>query len=258
MVIQNKKIIVFDLDGTLAESRCEIKSPMPELLKKLLKIYKAGILSGGSFDQIISNVINKLDNDSSFNNLILLPTCGSSFHSFNNNAWHQLYSVQLSEKDKLNIIEAITECLGKVSFSIDKVWGEQFQDKGTQITFSALGDKSPTEIKKNWDIDFKKRSELREAALLLLPNLEVKMGGTTSLDITNKGIDKAFGIKKIEEHLNINKDQILFVGDALIPGGNDYAVKEYGVDCISVNNPDDTIKVIRTILLAEEIKNGNV
>jgi len=248
MNIQSKEIIIFDLDGTLAESRAEITPHMAQLLSELLKSYKVSILSGASFEQLMTNVVSKLTNIDNLDKLILLPTCGASFYQLENNAWNKLYSIDLSAEDKYHIIKAIKYCLNKVSFSIDQIWGEQYQDKSTQVTFSALGNKSPKDIKMNWDADLKKRSELRELVAQLLPNFEVKIGGTTSLDITPKGIDKAFGIKKLEEYLKINKDQMLFVGDAIFPGGNDYAVKQYGVECILVTSPEDTMLVIGFLL----------
>ena len=248
MDITRKNIIVFDLDGTLAESRAPIGIPISQLLEALLTFIRVGVLSGGSLKQINDNVVNRLGGFANLGNLTLLPTCGSSFYTFENGKWNELYSIELSSARKKKIIDAVKLCLTKVSFSIDQIWGNQFQDKGTQITFSALGDVSPHDIKKNWDPDFKKRMELRQLVAAELPDLEVKIGGTTSLDITNRGIDKAFGIRKIEEFLGVKKENILFVGDAIFPDGNDYAVKEYGVDCVSVNSPEETTEFIRTFI----------
>ncbi|MCH8889020.1 HAD hydrolase family protein, partial [Patescibacteria group bacterium] len=75
-----------------------------------------------------------------------------------------------------------------------------------------------------------------------------RIGGTTSIDVTKKGIDKAYGIQKIEKSLNIRRDNMLFIGDAVFPGGNDYSVKEAGVKTIQVSGPEETKEIIRELL----------
>jgi HAD superfamily hydrolase (TIGR01484 family) len=80
-----------------------------------------------------------------------------------------------------------------------------------------------------------------------LPEFEVRIGGTTSIDVTKKGIDKAFGVLRIIERLHIDKEDVVFVGDALFEGGNDYAVKSLGIRCIETSGPQETLKIIDTL-----------
>jgi len=47
------------------------------------------------------------------------------------------------------------------------------------------------------------------------------MGGTTSIDITKPGIDKAYGIAKLRDQLAMPISEMLFAGDAYLPRGND-------------------------------------
>ena len=81
-----------------------------------------------------------------------------------------------------------------------------------------------------------------------MPEFEVNLGGTTSIDIGHKGIDKAYGVEKLGELLAIPVPEMVFVGDALYPGGNDSTVKRTGIDTREVTGPDDTKKVIKEIL----------
>jgi hypothetical protein len=81
-----------------------------------------------------------------------------------------------------------------------------------------------------------------------LPNLEVRAAGFTSIDITRKGIDKSYGMRQIQKHLRIPIGRMLFVGDAIFPGGNDYAAVKTGVDYVPVKGPEQTKKLIRQIL----------
>ena len=73
-----------------------------------------------------------------------------------------------------------------------------------------------------------------------LPDLEVRSGGSTSVDITLKGVDKAYGMKALSEQTGIALEDMLFVGDRLDPDGNDYPVKAIGVPCHAVTGWEDT------------------
>ena len=119
-------------------------------------------------------------------------------------------------------------------------YGQEIQDRNSEITYSALGENAPIEQKHAWDPDFKKRIGLQSLLKEKLPEFEVKIGGTTSIDITPKGMDKAYGINKLMNHFKLNKDDILFIGDAVYENGNDYPVFEMGVDTIRVTGPEET------------------
>ena len=70
-----------------------------------------------------------------------------------------------------------------------------------------------------------------------LPAFEVRRGGLTSIDVTQKGIDKAYGVRQIEKVLKIPIKEMVFIGDALYPGGNDAAAKKTGVQTIATKRP---------------------
>ena len=80
-------------------------------------------------------------------------------------------------------------------FKVEQVWGEVIEDRGSQITFSALGQQAPLEQKDKWDPDFTKRKKIKAILDTLIPEFSVRMGGATSIDITKPGIDKAYGIR---------------------------------------------------------------
>ena len=114
---------------------------------------------------------------------------------------------------------------------------------------SALGQQATPEDKYAWAEKFKDiRPILRDKVAELLPDLEVRIGGTTSTDVTMIGIDKAYGMRKLIDAINISMDEILFIGDKLQEGGNDYPVKAMGIDTIEVRHEDDTVYVLKGIL----------
>ena len=93
---------------------------------------------------------------------------------------------------------------------------------------------------------------MRDDAAAQLPEFEVRLGGTTSVDVTKIGVDKAYGMKKLMEATGVSKDEILFFGDKLEEGGNDYPVKQLGIDCIAVERWRDTAYALEGVLAVTE------
>ena len=139
-------------------------------------------------------------------------------------------------------------------FSDDLVWGELIEDRGSQITFSALGQQAPLEEKKKWDPDFAKRKYMKAFLEQSIPEFSVHLGGTTSVDVTKQGIDKAYGIGKLRDILGVAISEMIFIGDALFPGGNDYPAKEAGVVSIQVRDPNETKRVVEAIIACLDSK----
>jgi phosphomannomutase len=243
-----KKLIVFDLDGTLAGSKSPLDSEMSGLLHDLLLIVKVAVISGGDWPQFEKQLLSNLPHDDRLANLSLLPTCGTKFYRYDSAAWKKVYSEDLTTEERDKILSSLTKAIISADFKTDKLWGEQIEDRGSQITFSALGQKAPLEEKNKWDPDFSKRKKIKAILDTLIPEVSVRIGGSTSIDITKPGIDKAYGIRKLRDLLGISLKEMVYIGDALYVGGNDYPAKEAGVDCISVKDPNETKRVIPTII----------
>ena len=241
-----KKLIIFDLDGTLTESKEEVDKETAVLLSGLLKEKKVGIVGGGAFERFKIQVLDKLDQDANLENLFLLPLNGGSFYFYKDSKWQKLYSQELLGEEKRKIREVLERAFKEMGYVMpDKVYGEQIEDRGSQITFSALGQKASLDEKIQWSKEHD-ADRLRMALKLqeYLPDMEVKTAGLTSIDITRKGIDKKFAIEKLTEHLSISMAETLFVGDAFGVDGNDSPALESGVLCLEVKGPEDTKKLI--------------
>jgi phosphomannomutase len=242
-----KKLIVFDLDGTLAESKSSLDAEMAALLGELLRIVKVSVISGGSWPQFEKQLLPSLPAGESLKNLSLLPTCGTKFWRYDG-AWKELYSEDFTAEEKEKTMSSLSKALALANYQATRVWGEVIEDRGSQITFSALGQEAPLEEKKNWDPDFAKRKEITALLSPMIPGFSVRIGGTTSIDITKPGIDKGYGIRKLRDTLGIAIAEMIFVGDALFPGGNDYPAKEAGVLSIQVRDPNESKRVIEAVL----------
>ena len=246
-----KKLIVFDLDGTLAESKASVDAEMAQLLDQLLKIVKVSVISGGAWSQFEKQVLAHLSHAGILKNLSLLPTCGTKFYSYDSK-WELLYSEDFTASEKKKIFSSLQQATETSDLKPAQTWGELIQDRGSQITFSGLGQQAPLEEKKKWDADFAKRKKIKVLLDKLIPEFSVRLGGATSIDVTKHGIDKAYGIRKLRDVLSIPISEMIFIGDAVFPGGNDYPAKEAGALSIRVRDPHETKRVIEAIVACLE------
>lgn len=242
-----KKLIVFDLDGTLAESKSQLDAEMAALLHDLLGVVKVAVISGGDWPQFEKQLLSNLPHDERLVNLSLLPTCGTKFFRYSGD-WKKIYSEDFTADEKTKIISSLNKAVAVAGFKVEKTWGEVIEDRGSQITFSALGQQAPLEEKNKWDHDFAKRKKIKAILDPLIPGFSVHLGGTTSVDVTKPGIDKAYGIKKLRDILGISLQEMIFIGDALFAGGNDYPAEEAGVVSIPVRGPSETKPVTEAII----------
>ena len=242
-----KKLIIFDLDGTLAESKAALDDEMAILFGKLINTLKVSIISGGDWPQFEKQVISRLPQETSLQNLTILPTCGTKFYEYKD-SWTKLYSEDFTDEEKKKIIDALNAAVDQSGYRVQQVWGEQIEDRGSQITYSALGQQAPLDEKKKYDPDFAKRKKIQALLAGTLQGFSVNLGGATSIDITKPGIDKAYGIHKLQDVLQIPIAEMLFIGDALFDGGNDHPARTTGADCIQVRDPNETKRVIEAVI----------
>jgi len=247
-----KKVIAFDLDDTLAVTKSAISDKMAELLSKLLETHQICIISGGAYHQFKKQVIDNLHVEHHLlQNLHIMPTCGTRYYRFDDisREWKTIYAEDLTVAERKNIIETTEKTARKMNLWTDSPYGEIIEDRLSQISISMLGQQAPAAEKYAWaEKNSEKRLELRAVLDERLPDYEVRAGGTTTIDITKIGIDKAYGMEKLMNELEIGKEEILFVGDKLDEGGNDYPVKAMGIDTIAVEGWEDTALVIETII----------
>jgi phosphomannomutase len=234
-------LIAFDLDDTLAPSKTPINAQMASLLSELLLRVDVCIISGGNFAQFSSQVVANLPpmSNEQLSRLHLMPTCGTQYYRYGV-GWDQVYAENLTEDEKSRAMEAVEKSARHLGYWESQTWGPILEDRGSQVTFSALGQAAPVDVKLAWDGDGRKKSALREAVQVLLPDLEVRSGGSTSVDITRRGIDKAYGMSQLSKITGIPYQSMLFIGDRLDPDGNDFPVVALGIPTHAVSGWEDT------------------
>lgn len=251
-----KKLIAFDLDGTLAPSKSHFDPRMVALFDRLLAKYQVCVISGAKYELFQRQFLTQITTESeSLERLHLLPTTGTRYYSFEKDKWVLKYAEDFSDKDRQRIIRALEDGIDETGHRVEKTYGPTIEDRGSQITLSPLGQEvvaelgdKGLEIKESWDPDMKIRLEIAKVVEQKIPDFNVKVAGLTSIDVTIPGVDKAYGMKKLMNATGIKKEEILFMGDKIMPGGNDYPVEEMGIDCISVRSWEDTAYAIEGIV----------
>jgi hypothetical protein len=241
-----KRLLAFDLDGTLADSKQVIDAEMGRLLARLTHVAKVAVISGGDWPQFESQLLANLPSGADLSRLYLMPTSGTKLYR-HGAGWKPVYADGFTPAERSQIMTALAAAAAE--FAGDQSWGDKIEDRGSQITFSGLGQHAPLEAKQAWDSDGAKRNRLRLVLAEALPAFAIRTGGSTSIDITRAGVDKAYGMRKLADAAKVELDEILFVGDAIYSGGNDEPVREAGMATIAVAGPSETKRVIEAVTL---------
>lgn len=249
------RLVFFDLDNTLADSKQPIEPAMAVHLAHLISHTHVAITSGGKFEQLITQAVAHIcdvPGGTMLSHLHLLPTSGAALYEFAEGTWELQYEERLSDAEVEKIthaLEAGAHTTGLVDLS-HVLHGPYIENRGTQVSLSALGQEAPVEEKKVWDSTRTKREALQKAIAPLLPEFDVKVGGLTTIDVTKRGINKAYGVRKLCEHLSIPLLDSLYIGDELGVGGNDEVVKETDIPTRAVANPAETAILIEELISA--------
>lgn len=244
------RLIAFDLDDTLAPSKTAVDGRIAELLLELAARAEVAIISGGQLSQFTAQVVDRLPQASAelLSHFHLMPTCGTQYYRLRPDGIETVYALSLTDDQRSRALAAVEAQARRLDLWEEGTWGEILEDRGSQITFSALGQRAPVAAKSAWDPTGEKKNSLRSAVAAVLPDLEVRSGGSTSVDITERGIDKAYGMKRLVEQTGIPLDDMLFVGDRLDEQGNDYPVLALGVTCHAVEGWEDTAALLEQLL----------
>jgi len=252
--LSQKKIIIFDLDGTLTKSKSSLDREMASLICELLRRRHVAVASGCSFQQFETQFLSKLPGRANLGNLSLFPTCSASgyYYDTKRGRFSRAYSNLLPRRAVKRVVESFETVFKEIGYvQPKKTYGPVFENRGSQLTFSALGQKAPLHLKQKWDPKQKKRLRIRRLLKKYLPGFEVSIGGTTSIDVTRKDVNKTLCVRKLKARLGVEKKHMLYVGDALFKGGNDYIMRSTNITCIPVSSPKDAKMLIRRIIRSE-------
>ena len=243
------RLVAFDLDDTLAPSKSRIDPRIAELLVQLAQRVEVAIISGGQWGQFRAQVLKYLDATADvLARMHMMPTCGTQYYRHNGEAFEAVYAEHLDDDVKAHVIAVLEEEARRLNLWEEHPAGDVIEDRGSQITFSALGQQAAIDDKRAWDPTGQKRAALQAAVAARLPELEVRSGGSTSLDITRRGIDKAYGMRRLAAATGISYEDTLFYGDRLDEGGNDYPVLSLGIPAVAVDGWEQTAELLEGLI----------
>ncbi len=243
--MSEKRVIIADVDETICESCQPLSKEMAAEINRLLERgFTFAVISGTKKEYLMEMVSSQLKGKH-----YLLPTTGTQCVEVHSKDDHQeLYKHTLTLSEKEEIMGALEKTTEKFKIESLTTKEDQIQDRETQITLSAIGRSAPREKKESYDAEGHKRREWINHIKTMLDEekYEITIAGTTSIDITRKGLDKGWGILQFAKHLGIPSSTILFLGDKTYPGGNDYPATKV-VDFVTVKNPVDTLRILREL-----------
>ena len=248
-----KKVLAFDIDQTLNIAKTPITDDIAELLIKCLDHFEICPISGQKFEQFLIQIVDRLPNPTAeqLSHLHLFVAQGTQYYRYNGTEWEQVYNYPLTDEQVVKISKTIEQAARELNlWEEDKLkpGDEIIENRLSQVTFSALGQKAGTEEKYAWDPDCKKREKIVARCKELAPEFDYEIGGTTSINALIPGMNKVFGMTHLLEELHVEKSDILYFGDMTQPGGNDYPVVQMGIDTITVRSHEDTAYALRGIL----------
>lgn len=264
---ENTKVYVFDVDGTLTRPFSLMDEEMGRLMVGLLhQGKKIAILSGADMHNVKKQCGSFLDlalRDGMLANVLIAPVSGARCYCFiggPRSHWRKLYDFGLGSGEALSALVAINNALIANRYNErlaaflkaenlherSSKWGSIIMDRGAQITFSALGEDSPSKYRLAWDKDGSWRNLVVESIRKAVGDkFDVRSSGSNSVDVNAKGINKGLGIRQIAKLFEVLIGEMRFVGDGIFPGGNDYPIVETGVPYNQVSNPNQTKILIR-------------
>lgn len=243
--LNEKTIIIADVDDTICYSREQITESMAEQINSMIKRgYRFAFISGTKLEHLREMISSRVNEEHH-----ILAMTGTTYAVVSNGHTNVNYSRSLMEEEKQEIITALEKLTVNCNLKPLTSKEDQIQDRESQITLSVLGRYAPINLKRQYDPDGSKRKEFIVFLRTFLDQekYEITIGGTTSIDITKKGLDKERGIREFLKWNNFSPSEVLFFGDKLYPEGNDYSATKV-VDCIAVKNPEETLERLKELL----------
>lgn len=245
---EKMRVAAFDLDGTLARSKKPMHPDMAQALSTLTTLMPVAIISGGAMPLLESQVTDVLTDDADRTHLHLMPTTGTRYFRWSGGEWTPIYQRDLDSEDRRAAIASLEHHARAMGLWEEHTWGDRIEDRGSQITFSALGQQAPVDAKEAWDPTNEKKNRLAQAVQRDVPHLLVRSGGSTSVDVSGRGIDKSYAVHELARILDVPVGSMMFVGNRLDPDGNDYPAAKAGTMAIRVAGPEETLRLCTAII----------
>lgn len=251
-----KRIILFDMDGTLTPPRKPMESDVLHALEKLNReTFEIGIVTGSDFDYL-QEQCRLLFNSRICNQIHYLPCNGTKYYRLDIQS-APVFTINMVQKigsDRYSSLLKTTMRLQQEFIDQNPLLpytGNFFHYRGSMLNWCPIGRAAGSHERGIWehvDRANQLRIPLLEKARIEysksgLNDLTINLGGETSFDIYPVGWDKTYALKHFEDY------HVYFIGDRCKLNGNDYHIyencKPYAWE---TNGPEETIKIIEGLL----------
>ena len=233
-----KRLICFDLDGTLTQHRSQLEEKNRKLLDELSKKYKLIMVGAGNPERIYKQMGNyPID---------IIGNYGMAEAKIVEGKFTIIKEDKI-EVDKEFFITQTEYLRKKYGYTEYKGDGVEFHATG-MVTFALLGTKADVADKITFDPDRKKRKVLYPEVLEIFNNYTVYIGGSSSFDFSAKKYNKYDAIMEYAQAHGYEKAEILYVGDDFGDGGGDSHVRIGGIDYVEISNYNDTAEKLAYLL----------
>lgn len=221
-----KRLICFDLDGTLTQHRSPLGAENRAVLDALKGKYKLMMVGAGNAPRIYAQMqeypIDIIGNYGMQESKII-------------DGKFTIVRETVTNPDKeffLSKIEYLRKKYGYTEFAGDTV---EFHSTG-MVTFPLLGTKAAIADKIAFDPTREKRKVLYPEVLEIFKDYAVYIGGSSSFDFAEKRYNKYDAIMTYAKENGYDKDEILYVGDDFGDGGGDSHVRIFGLDYVEITD----------------------
>lgn len=224
-------------------SRTEMTPAHKILFKQLCDTKDVIVVSGAQESQIRKQIPDSMG----AHFYVLGQTGNQAIDRDGSGLWKEIFTDEQT-KETLAFIEIL-----KKEFNLSVTNPDDLIElRGSQISYSPIGHHETLDKKYSFDPGAKKRREMltlhvADVQKLNSIGIDVVPGGTTCFDFFLAGKNKGFNVARLIEHQKWNKEECVYVGDALFPGGNDETVVGV-IPTLAVKDPDDTFRFVKDLL----------
>ena len=221
-----KRLLCFDLDGTLTQHRSPLSEENRAVLDKLKEKYKVIMVGAGSAMRIYNQMQNyPID---------IIANYGMEESKMIDGNFTIIRQI-ITQPDKEYFLEKVAYLRKKYGYTQYKGESVEFHGPG-MVTFPLLGTKAEVKDKIVFDPTREKRRVLYPEVLELFPQYTVYIGGSSSFDFTEKRYNKYDAIMTYAKENSYKKEEILYIGDDFEDGGGDSHIRLGGMDYVEITN----------------------
>ncbi len=247
-----KKLLAFDLDGTLTPPYKEVLVQHKKFFENFIKSFdwKIAIITWSTLEKVEQQLLDYISSDLFAK--IYVSTCNGwvcYIFDYSLQERRPLWEYKFDEKDlnflKSSLYEARDQVLKE---KIKPIWEDFVVKWWYMVSFSVIWKDAPDHLKENRDPEWRKRKKLIEYLKEKFSQYEFYIWWRTAIDILPNWVNKWFVLEKLVDFEKINKKEVLFFGDWFVRWGNDWPVKEYWFDVVEVSWLEQTFNFIKQIL----------